>query len=137
MPQAANLVLKNGAQTPVDKTFILLAPAAGYGSTAEWALKEGPISSVFPRLTALVRPGNGPATRAGSKVTQLRLKVPSSYTDTVTGLTNVLSAFEANITVTVPSDYPESLKDDAIAFLANSLASALVKSMIKDGAPAS
>ena len=137
MPQAANLVLKNGAPTPVDKTFTLLSPAAGYGSTAEWALKEGPISSVFPRFTALVRPGNGPATRAGSKVTQLRLKVPSSYLDTVTGLTNVLSAFEANCTVTVPSDYPESLKDDAIAFLANVFASALVKSMIKDGSPAS
>lgn len=137
MPQAANLVLKNGAATPVDKTFTLLSPAAGYGSMAEWALKEGAISSVFPRISVLVRPGNGPTNRAGSKVTQVRVKVPSSYTDTVTGLTNVASAFEANISVTVPTDYPEALKDDAIAFLANCLASALVKSVIKDGSPAS
>lgn len=137
MPQAANLVLNNGAATPVAKTFTLLAPAAGYGSMAEWALKEGAISSVFPRISALVRPGNGPTNRAGSKVTQIKLKVPSSYTDTVTGLTNVASAFEANISVTVPTDYPEALKDDAIAFLANCLASTLMKSVIKDGAPAS
>lgn len=29
MPQATDLVIKNGAGTPVDKTFTLMAPAAG------------------------------------------------------------------------------------------------------------
>lgn len=131
MPQATDLVINNGAGTPVAKTFTLLAPAAGYNAVAEWALKEGTISSVFPRVTALARP-----TGNQSKKTQIKLKVPSSYTDTVTGLTKVGSAFEADISVSVPNDFPESLKNDAVAFTANLVASTLVKAMIRDGSPA-
>lgn len=53
MPQATDLVINNGAGTPVAKTFTLMAPAAGDNSLASWALKEGTISSVFPKITAL------------------------------------------------------------------------------------
>lgn len=131
MPQAENLVVPNGAA--VDKTFTLLNPSAGQNSLAEWALKEGPISSVFPRLTATAR--NSP-TNGGGKVVQCKLRVPSSYTDTVTGLTKVGSAYEFNGTVSIPDDFPEDLKADARAFVVGILGTSLFEAMFKDGSPA-
>ncbi len=129
MPQAIDLVVKNGAGTPVDKTFTLLSPAAGNGGIAEWALKEGVISTIFPRFTAAARVN----TSQRSRVTQLKLKVPSSFTDTVTGLTSVSSAMEFNGSITVPDDFPEALKSDAVAFWSNLIAHAMVKAMYRDG----
>lgn len=131
MPQATDLVLNNGAGTPVAKTFTLLAPAAGDNSLASWALKEGTISSVFPKITALARQTGNAARRV-----QIKLRIPSSYTDTVTGLTKVGSAYEADIYATVPDDFPEALKNDAVAFTKNLVAATLAQAMIRDGLPA-
>lgn len=126
MPQATDLVIKNNAA--VDKTFTLLSPAAGDNALASWALKEGSISSVFPKITALARPTGNAARRV-----QIKLRIPSSYTDTVTGLTQVSSAFEADIYATVPDNYPEALKNDAVAFTKNLVATTLAQAMIRDG----
>lgn len=134
MPQATDLTVQNGASTPVDKTFTLMTPASGYGSVAEWALKEGVISSVFPRFTAAARPSKN--SKAPAKVLQTKLRVPSSYQDAVTGLTNVNSAFEMNVTVSIPDDFPEDKKADAVAYAVNLHATALVRLMMKDGTPA-
>lgn len=131
MPQATDLVVKNGAGTPVDKTFTLITPAAGSGGVAEWALKEGVISSVFPLFTAAARP-----TGNASRQLRLRLHLPSSYTDSVTGLTNVGSAAEFNGTYSIPNNLPEVLKNDWIAFVLNLQGHALVKAMIRDAYPA-
>ena len=131
MPQATDLVINNGAGTPVAKTFTLMAPAAGDNSLASWALKEGTISSVFPKITALARQTGNQARRV-----QIKLKVPSSYTDTVTGLTKVGSAFEADIYATVPDDFPEALKNDAVAFTKNLVAHAIAQAMLRDALPA-
>lgn len=128
MPQATNLVVKNAAA--VDKTFTLITPAAGDGGVAEWALKEGTISSVFPRVTASAH-----ATPRGRNCA-VKIRVPSSFTDSVTGLTNVGSAFEVNVKVAVPADFPEALKDDCVAFATNALSTALLKAMIRDAVPA-
>lgn len=131
MPQAADIVVQNGAATPVDKTFTLVTPASGDGGIAEWALKEGPISSVFPVLTAsAAKTGNS------SRKLTVKFRLPSSYTDSVTGLTNVNSAAEMNVSFSVPNSLPEALKDDYVAFCTNLLSSALLKSMIKDAYPA-
>lgn len=130
MPQATNLTLKNG--TAADKTFTLVTPAAGDGGIAEWALKEGSISAVFPRITAMAQ-RNGNRTGRNLKV---KMIIPSSYTDTVTGLTSVGSRAEFNATFTVPDDFPQALKPDWVAFASNLMASALLKSMIEDATPA-
>nr|QDH88084.1 MAG: hypothetical protein H2Bulk35476_000003 [Leviviridae sp.] len=132
MPQAIDLVINNGAGTPVAKTFTLMAPAAGYNAIAAWALKEGTIASVFPKITVLARP-----TGNASKKSQIKLVLPSSYTDTVTGLTKVGSAYEADISVSVPDDFPEALKNDAVAFTKNLVSHALIQSVMRDGSPAS
>lgn len=129
MPSATDLVLANAAA--VNKTFSLYAPAAGDNSLATWKLKEGSISAVFPTITAQAR-----QTGNRSRREQIKLKIPSSYTDTVTGLTRVGSAFEADVYVTVPDDFPEALKNDAVAFTANMVNHVLVKAMIRDALPA-
>lgn len=134
MPQATNLVIKDGAS--VDKTFELLSPAAGYDSVAEWALKEGTISAVFPRFTAMARNAKRAPGRAQSKMVQLKLRVPSSFTDSVTGLTNVGSAYEFNGTVSIPADFPEARKADATAFTKNVIAHAVIMAMMTDGSAA-
>lgn len=131
MPQATDLVINNGAGTPVAKTFTLMSPAAGDDSLASWALKEGTISAVFPKITALARTTGNKARRV-----QIKLRIPSSYTETVTGLTKVGSAFEADIYATVPDDYPELLKNDAVAFTKNLVGTTLAQAMIRDGMPA-
>ena len=127
MPQAINLTIKNGASTPVDKTFSLVTPAAGDGGIAQWALKEGSISAVFPQFTASA----GKTTNKSRKLT-MRLSVPSSYTDAVTGLTNVGSGLLCTWTVSIPQDFPEAMKDDATAFIVNLTQHPLVKAMIHD-----
>lgn len=131
MPQANDLVVKNGAATPVDKTFTLYAPAAGDNSVASWKLKEGTIATVFPQFTALAK-----TTGNNSRQAVFKLRLPSSYTDAVTGRTQVSSAYEANITVSVPNDFPEMLKNDAVAFTVNLLSHSLVKAMIRDAVAA-
>lgn len=131
MPQATNLVVKNGASTPVDKTFTLISPAAGFGGIANWSLKEGAIAAVFPTFTAQA------VQLSGGKVNKLtmKLRLPSSYLDSVTGLTNVGSFFGADVVVTVPSTFPEDKKNDAVAFLTNLLNTTLVKEMSRDATP--
>lgn len=131
MPQATDIVIKNGAGTPVDKIFTLLAPAAGDNSYANWRLKEGAISSVFPRIAMLARANGNNARKAN-----IKMQIPSSYTDTVTGLTKVGSSFDLNIDVTVPDDFPESLKSDAVAFAKNLVAHAITQAVMRDAVPA-
>jgi hypothetical protein len=131
MPQAIDIVINNGAGTPVAKTFSLLAPSAGDNSVGTWKLKEGTIASVFPQITSSAR-----STGNQSRLVQGKLRLPSSYTDSVTGLTKVGSAFEFNFTVTVPDDFPEALKADATAFTKNLMANALIQAMIRDAVPA-
>lgn len=124
MPQAIDLVVKNAAN--VDKTFALITPAAGDGGVAEWALKEGTISAVFPRFTASAR-----KTPRGRVLTE-KFRLPSSYNDTVTGLTNVGSSAEANIKISMPEDFPEVRKDDFVAYATNLFITALNKAMMRD-----
>lgn len=131
MPQAVDLIVNNGAPTPVAKTFTLISPAAGDGSMATWALKEGTIAAVFPIYTALA----SKTSNASRKLT-LKLRLPSSYTEAATGRTMVASAAEVNISVSVPGDYPEALKADFVAFLTNLMAHSLTKAMVRDAVSA-
>ena len=131
MPQAVDIVLKNGAATPVDKTFTLMSPAAGDNSYANWRLREGVISSIFPRIAISAKANNNNARKAN-----IKLQIPSSYTAAVTGLTKVGSTFDMNVDITVPDDFPEALKSDAVAFATNLMAHALVRAIIRDAVPA-
>lgn len=131
MPQAIDIVLNNGAATPVAKTFTLVSPAAGDNSYANWRLKEGVISTIFPRIAISAKSNSNKARKAN-----IKLQIPSSYTATVTGLTHVGSAFDMNVDITVPDDFPEALRNDAVAFATNLMANAMVKAIVRDAYPA-
>lgn len=128
MPQAQDLIVQNGKA--VDKTFTLVSPAAGDGGVAQWALKEGTISAVFPAFTC------SSSSRSKGRNLKLKFTHPSSYTDAVTGLTMVNNRAEINVSVSIPSDFPEASKDDFVAFSVNLLNDAFVKSLIRDAVPA-
>lgn len=129
MPQATDLIIKNAAG--VNKTFVLITPAAGDGGVARWALKEGTISSVFPTITS-----SATATSRNSRNAHIKIHVPSSYTDSVTGLTNVAGGPEANLKVAVPNDFPEAMKADWVAYVVGAVQTALIQAVIKDATPA-
>lgn len=129
MPQAANITVNNGAA--VAKTFTLLSPASGDGGIAKWALKEGGSPVAYPVLTMLARP-----TPKKARKTQLKVHIPYSYTDTTTGLVKAGPAFEFNGDFTVPDEFPESMRADAVAFCSNIVANTLVKECYRDGYPA-
>lgn len=127
MPQAlSTIVVNNGAATPVAKTFTLYTPGSDT-VPAEYKLKEGSISGVFPSLTVMAK-----KTSNASRKASIRIRVPSSYTDSVTGLTKVGSAYEFNGTVSVPDDFPEALKNDGVAFVANIMNHPLIKEVMRD-----
>lgn len=128
MPQAANITVNNGSA--VAKTFTLLAPAAGDDSICILALKEGGSPAVYPTVTMSARKTANKARKA-----ILKVHIPFAYTDTTTGLVKAGPAFEFNGSSSIPEDFPESMRNDAIAFTANLIAHALVKEFLRDGYP--
>lgn len=129
MPQATNLVVKNAAS--VDKTFTLLTPAPGYGSPAEWALREGATAVTYPTFHLSAQ-----KTANRARKVSLKVRTPATYISVATGLPVVASNMEFNGTIVVPDDFPDAQKDDAVAFIANLIATAMVKACIRDGLPA-
>lgn len=129
MPSAANLTINNAAA--VAKTFTLLAPAPGYGVPAEWALKEGLTSVAYPTISLAAS-----KTSNRSRKTATKVRVPAVYVSVATGLPVVNSVFEVNIAASVPDDFPESQKDDAVAYAKNAFAHALIMACVRDGFPA-
>lgn len=129
MPQANHIVIKNASNA--DKTFTLISPAAGYGSLAEWKLKEGAIVGVFPTLTLQAR-----KTGNRSQVSQVKFSMPSSYVDTTTSRTHVGVSAQMNATFSMPDEFPESSRDDFAAYCGNIVKDAIIKASLRDGHPA-
>lgn len=121
MPQATNFTIKNGAATPVDKTFTLISPAAGYGGVADWRLKEGGAEVEFPSVTYTARD----ISQSQRRKAQMKIRVPAVYTDQITQQPALLNFAEANVEITMPMGYPENQKADFIAFVKNSIAHAM------------
>lgn len=129
MPSAINIVVKNF--TNVDKTFTLVSPAAGFGSNAEWKLKEGAIVGAFPTLTSQAR-----KTGNKSQVTQIKFSMPVTYIDTTQGRTIVGPSAQMNATFSMPDDFPEANRDDFAAFCGNLVKNAVITAQVRDGVPA-
>lgn len=129
MPQAADIILNNNAGTA--KTFALYTPAAGDGSWAQWRLKEGAVATAFPSIAAMAR-----ATPNVARKVQVKLQIPSSYVDATNGLTIVGPKFDFEARVTVPDNFPENMKNDAVAFAKNLVAHVIIQGMMRDGLPA-
>lgn len=125
MPQATQtIVLKNAAGT--DKTFNLAAPAAGYGGVCKYVLKEGTVSTAFKQLTYVATRGRTSGTA------NMKLSCPSSIVEPSTGLVRITDKFEVYVKAAVPDSFPESEKDDVIAFAKNAVAHALTQAFLRD-----
>lgn len=129
MPQANDIVIKNASS--VNKTLTLISPAAGYGSLAEWKLKEGAIVGAFPTLTLLAR-----KTGNRSQVSQVKFSMPSSYVDTTTSRTHIGVAAQMNATFSMPDEFPESSRDDFAAYCGEIVKDAIIQASLRDGHPA-
>lgn len=127
MPQATNITVKNASN--VDKTFTLLTPAAGDQGVAQWALKEGASMITFPQLSVVTQ------RKPSSRSIRVKFFVPVISTDTITGVDSVRNRAEANLSLAIPLDFPESNKDDLVAYLTNLLSSSLMKSALRDALP--
>lgn len=132
MPQAVDLVIKDGATTPVDKTFTLITPAAGDGGVAKWVLKEGAISGAFPVITAQA----AESVTGKQRTLKVRFKLPSSFVDPATGRTIVTRGGQMNAVFDIPDEMPESSKSHFVAYSTNVLKTALMQAMIRDAYPA-
>lgn len=134
MPQATDIIVNNGAATPVAKTFSLITPMAGYGGIAEWMLKEGSSQVAFPRVTYTARD----ITSSSRRKCQIKVRLPAVYTDAVTGMPVLLSAAEFNGEVTMPHGFPEAAKADFIAYVKNVISHTLISGStgaLKDAVP--
>lgn len=129
MPSATNLVIKDAAA--VDRTFTLYSPSAGDSSLATWKYKKGDVPTAYPTITAMAAP-----TAAKSRKLTLKLRDPASHLDPATGLVKVVGFAELNVTVSVPDEFPDSKRDDFVAFIANAFSHVLVKAMLRDALPA-
>lgn len=135
MPQATDLVVQNGAATPVNKTFSLVNPAGGPSMTAEWQLKEGAIAAVFPTLTNSSNRNRQNRSRKG----QTKLVYPSTKFDSLGNAVGRGPTAEFYGTVVIPDDFPEDQKPHFAAYIKNIIATALftgANGLMRDGTPA-
>lgn len=125
------MTIKNAAN--VDKTFTLLTPAAGYGTPADWALKEGATSVVWPTFSISAE------RQRANKVRKVRasFRLPATYVSITTGLPVVSSTVDVQVLYALPDDFPDDQKDDAVAYFKNLMGNPLVVSCFRDALTAS
>jgi alpha-acetolactate decarboxylase len=129
MPQAADITVDDASGD--DILFTNISSSAMGSGVAEWWNKVGTIVGVFPKITTSAR-----KTGNNSQKMQGKFTYPSSYTDAVTGLTQVKSAAQFNFDSTLPADFPEALKADYAALAGNIVKNAIITAQIKDAVPA-
>lgn len=127
MPQAKNIVVKNGSG--VDQTFTLTSPAAGDGGVAAWRLKVGDSSNAFPQLQVSTQQ------KPTSRTLRMKFFVPITYTDPITGQTQAAGRAEMNLTWALPNAFPEAKKADTVAFIKNILANQDIQDALLDAVP--
>lgn len=125
MPQAIDLVLKNAAAE--EKTFSLASPA-GPGGSAIWYLREGANPSIFPKVEC------SSSVAAGGSGRKVKLSFNlAAPTVNASGATVSSAKMSFNLDVTVPDLVPDAQRDDAIAYVKDLVATALMASVFKTG----
>lgn len=111
-----NLVINNGASTPVAKTFEAQISQNGETEAARWFERTAGVYAGFLKYSLLVRRGNG--TNGSTKVVGT-LQLPKMQT--VNGVTSVQHTSLAKIEFTIPDTATLDDRKDLLAFLKNSL----------------
>lgn len=125
MPQATNVIVNNAAA--VAKTFALAAPASG-NMPAVWFLREGANQTVYPKLEV----SSDKIVKGSGRKVKLTLRVPTAVTSSTGVVSNAGDMF-FSIDAAVPALVPDSVRDDAIAFIGNIVINAIMKETFKTG----
>jgi len=110
----AQLVLKNGAATPVDVIFTANRPYAGDTQPAQWVDRSAGTPIGYRRIDARLRRANGsPSTKLAFKVT-----LPKVGLDPVRGPV-LINQILVEVNATIPDTTEEADRLHAVAFLSN------------------
>lgn len=122
MANQANLVLNNGAATPVAKTFSRKIPYGGPNQAAVWELKEGIAPIAYPRVEI----GQTRTQRNATK-TYFRVTVPYVTNDAVAGPKKVAECLFDSRTggFIVPDNVPDDIRADFYAYVKNCISSSV------------
>lgn len=122
MGQAANIVLNDGAGTPVAVTF---TPLKASPDLTVWKDRRLAKLIYWPEVSVST---SLPSTKRNSTRSELRVAIP--VVDAVTGL--VTDTIRGICTFTLPQNAASSDINNAYAFTANALANTLVKAALRD-----
>ena len=125
MGQATNVVLHDGAGTPVAVTF---TPVKASPELSVWKDRRLAKFAYWPEVTISTEL---PTTKRNTTRAQLRVAVP--VVDAVTGL--VTDTIRGSVDFIIPQTAAASDVNNAYAWLTNGLANALLKSAMRDCDP--
>lgn len=132
MPQIGNVVINDGAGTPVAHTF---APVTINGPLASYADRSGGIAVGFPTITASL---TSPTKTSRLYKARLRVVVPVLETLSNSTVSGILPAptkgydMTADMTFLMPERSTLQNRKDLLAFAKNLLANALVTAVIEN-----
>lgn len=112
-----NLIIKNGASTPVDKTFEAQISQNGETEAARWFERTSGVYAGFLKYSLLVRRGNG---ANGSTKVVINLQQPKMIT--ADGQQVLQHTSLAKVEFTIPDTATLDERKDLLAFIKNSLA---------------
>lgn len=132
MASIANLVLNNGAGTPVAKTFVPTQKFGGKDMPAIWKLKEGSSQLAWPRIEIVET-----RTSRGSRKVEHKIIVP--HVVDVSGVPTLVSTAMYDSRTggfIIPETAVQTQIDDLFAFQKNLMASAVMSAWVTQQDPA-
>jgi hypothetical protein len=124
MPQAADLVIADGSSTPVNRTFV---PVQADPSGAVWRFVQGETSASAAKIFMQLKEAN--KDRRTDRVT-FRFEMPIEKEVDGTYVVEDVARFSGDFTI--PVTLTLSQKADLLAFVKNTIATAIMESYVKD-----
>lgn len=128
MAAIANMILADGQNSPVNRTFEVVTSQQGSDTPAQWAERSSGAYASYKQLTLSVRR----STKNEASKVDLRITIP--VVDTITGV--VKYRIPAYITFTLPDASTLQERKDITAFTRNALAQSIVIDAINNNSPA-
>lgn len=127
MPAIAALTINDGQTTPSAKTF---SPVTTTGSKAQWADRSPSIPAGFRLVSHEVSPPNGNRT-----VHRITLGYMCPTVAVVDGVDKAVRYNSANVVLNIHPDSTLQERKDLLAYVANSLGLAVVKTSVENIEP--
>jgi len=129
MPAFGNIVIDDGATTPVVHTFAPVAIDAK--GVASWADRSSGVPASYLKLDASNTDPSGSGTQ-NREVFTVRIPVVADGSDPNVKAGTLLRTFTAQLTVAIPVSSTLQERKDLYAYSKNFLATSTVQSMIQD-----